>query len=98
LTTSSAAANRQVAWWATDGTNYFFQMYAPSVQTAGTANLYEITQAPVSAKVGLVQISPMPSFILREGYNLFTVTTNIDTGDQWSSIQVFLEEWLWMHT
>lgn len=96
LTTSATVANRQVAVFVTDSVNTTWITSAPTnipaatlAQISGTG-----TSAPLGVITTLINITLPPVLILPPGFTIATLTTGIQAGDQWSSIQFSVEQWL----
>jgi hypothetical protein len=97
LTTSAAVANRQVHALVQDsgGTTYWNES-ALAVQAAGTTVVYSFGPGltPQTTTDG-VQIVGLPSnLILAQTDLIKTATTNIQAGDQWSLINMSVEQLL----
>lgn len=87
LTTSAAVANRNVHIQITDGTgNVFWDCAASAVQAASTTVRYSAcggvqpTFADASAIISLPDV-----MLLQQGWQIKTVTTLIQAGDQWAN-------------
>jgi hypothetical protein len=95
LTTSAAAANRQVFVQIDNGTNVLFRGTADNNQVASTALLYSFgncgyTQpAPNSGVVGI----GIPPIALFSGYRILITAVNLQAGDQFSGLSLAVEDW-----
>jgi hypothetical protein len=92
---SSATANRVPTLQILDEGGVILAAIPPAAaQTA--SHTYTYTFLPNVGVVGSIDanvaVAPLPSFFLRPGYKVVTVTSAIDTGDQYSNIRMIAEQ------
>lgn len=100
LTTNATVANRQVTVFASQGGTKFF--VGPAVQNIPAGTVAQVTAmgvSPVVAADTTKVMIPLPPDLILTGtagfvQTLGVLTGNIQAGDQWSAIQVFVEQWL----
>jgi hypothetical protein len=95
LVTSSAVANRVPVLKVTDGTNTIAQIPEPVSLTASltTTVTWMADGATTSTAItGASVIVNTPKLILPPGFVLSSVTSLIDTGDQWQNVNVTVVE------
>lgn len=96
IQTSAVVATRNVALTLTDGSNLYYR-YGSSVSTAASATRRYMWIRSLGfdggASGGLGTHSPCPSFPLPGGHILSGVTQNMDAGDQWSLIVLYVIEY-----
>lgn len=95
LATDAAAANRRVILVIDNGTNTIYALPSDTLQTASQARLYLFTPQPV-AQFQIVNdfFLPLPILSLAPGYQIFTNTTALQAGDNYSAPQLLVEEWI----
>ena len=94
LVTSATVANRTPHFqFVTPSGDVFFEAVPSAAQTEGATVIYQLTAdsgAPNEGSAvndGIAGLS-LPNFWVEEGTRVKTATTNIEAGDQWSSIYV----------
>ena len=99
LTASAGAANRFVGWNLKDQSGTVVYQY--NLTAALTANLVgtftfseDCTIVPTAFATTNTLLMPMPRAFIPPGWSFGTVTTNIQAGDQWSSVAAYVQEWL----
>ncbi len=96
LTTSAAVGSRQPFLVTDDTVNRtgtFGQNQAIPASTAGTF-VWGAGMSPAAAALS-VGAGGLPSpLLVRGGHRLFSSTSGLDVGDQWSSIAITVEEWV----
>lgn len=94
LATSSAVATRQVYLSVTHGGVEVFRMPAQSTQAASLTYTYQLLPGiPPQTLVSTFPNLPCPvGLILDERWRLASVTTLIDTADQWGPVELLVEE------
>lgn len=88
VVTDATVANRAVALAADDGTDTFWRVGTPALQTAGQTNLYAASHGYGQAQAtGGVNSLPLPGdgLWLQSGWRLRTITDQIQAGDQISA-------------
>jgi hypothetical protein len=97
LTTGAAVANRLVNIDFDDGVNVFFQAGPQFTQVASTIISYDDTglqgQAPIAGSAEVLLAAP-PALYMLAGSRIRSNTVAIQAADQWSAIEVLVEEWL----
>lgn len=97
LTTSSTAANRLVNFQIKDtGTNLIWSFGSQVAQVASTVYVYNASECIVSssaASVTMLVTFPSEMYLL-PGDAISSLTTNLQSGDQWSAIEVLWETWV----
>jgi hypothetical protein len=96
LTTSATVANRFPTILLDDGINLFYRWNSGAAIPASAA--IRIVFAPVNL-AGASDLSINTIFIpdnlfMSQGYRFRTVTTALQAGDQWSSLQYLVQEWI----
>ncbi len=96
LLTSAAIANRQVALVIDDGASTLFTIEAAAVQAAGATVVYDLIPGDtLTALTATHQPVIIPRDLrLLAGWRVRTSTGLLQAGDQWSAIQLMLEEWI----
>lgn len=96
LTCSAAVANRNVLVHVTNGVTERFTASANHASTASSTDRWNWFQAGNTGFNGLNQVNaPWPaSFRVAIGDSIGTVTLGMQAADQWSSICLWVEEWL----
>lgn len=91
LVTDANAANRTVAMTIDDGTTVVQRFASPSLHTASLTWGYTFTAGAVNAAVlGLeVVVGIGTNLLLPSGYRIKTVTTNIQTGDNFGAMTLY---------
>lgn len=96
LTASATAATRTPVLQVREGSNDIMRI-PPSIDA--TANdVIRYTWSPdihTRLTSGTDSNQPAPSFLLTEAMVLETDTANIQEGDQWSDIDIYLQRWPW---
>lgn len=95
LVTSGTAGTRAANLKLTDQTNTIVELAPFATQAASLTATYSWSNGSVSgagSSAGGVITTALPDWALPAGYTITTVTTNIDTADQWSNVVVWLEE------
>ncbi len=95
LTTDDTVANRRVHLRYQDSAKIAMDIFADFVQTASLTRRY--TFAPIGAIPTVNQdddvlVSIPPGIIIPDGNSLRTATDNIQAGDQYSDVQILVEE------
>lgn len=90
LTTNATVANREVSLRINNGTTTFFCSSSTTNQTAGTARGYTYSDfgSPWTGSLAATFMFPLPRIMVGAGYEIFTLTSNIQAGDQWSAAVV----------
>lgn len=98
LGTSVAVANRFPGIFMTDGSFNLFDGRAIAAVAASLTSILQASVMPTYAPPAYgvaTQYVPMPAgIILKAGSIVETKTQNIDAADQWSAINLFVEEWV----
>lgn len=96
LTTSGAGSPRTVMLIIDDGTSELARLQPMATQAISTTVIYTwAAGAGYGGATANGQTMPMPADIyLREAFRLVTVMANLDGGDNYSSPQYLVEEWL----
>jgi hypothetical protein len=99
FTASAAAANRLIGFQVKDQGGAV--VYSYKLTTALTAGLNatfcfqeNITVAPTALATTNSVLMPMPVPYLTGGWSFGTITGNIDVGDQWTALGVWIQEYL----
>lgn len=96
LTTSSAAANRNVSLIVDDGVNLYWSADVGAAVVASTVEA--ITATGTNAPTGVFPTTQSmvmpPTLVMPAGHRIRSSTGNIQAGDQWSAIWLAIEEWL----
>ena len=93
LVTSAAVANRLVTLIVDDGANELFRVNAAVTQAASLTYSYSFASA-VSDTVVPGNVVKLPQLIIKSGYRIRTLTTNLQAGDDWSAMRLLVEEWV----
>ena len=97
LTTSAAVANRQVHALVQDsGGNTTWNSAALAVQAASTAVTYTFGPGltPQTTTDGVAIVGLPSNLIMGNSNKIVTLTTALQAGDQWSAINMNVEQWL----
>jgi len=93
LVTAVAAGNRLVTLIVDDGANELFRVNAAVVQAPSLTYSYSFASA-VSDTVVPGNVVKLPQLIVKSGYRIRTLTTNLAAADDWSAMQLLVEEWV----
>jgi hypothetical protein len=93
LTTGVAVPNRLVTLIVDDGVNELFRVNAAVVQAASLAYSYSFASAG-SDTVVPGNVVKLPELIIKTGYRIRTLTTNLAAADDWSAMRLLVEEWV----
>lgn len=97
LVTSAAVGNRVPVLSINDGVNFLWQNAQVPAQPASTNILYTWSQSAPNAAaaiIGAVGLNLVEAARMQQAWNIFTSTNGILAGDQWSQINLWLEEWI----
>lgn len=96
LNASAAVANRNVALLLDDGANTFFVLQSIAAVTANqNERIVASADLPYVNDNVNTQTIPFPSpTILVSGYHIKSLTANLQAADQWTNIQLVVQEWL----
>jgi len=101
LTTSATAGNRQVVFVFGDGTNNIWRASFSPAQVASTTRTYQLGSrlgyeelATVPLGANAIITSSLPDLVLRGGYTFASSTTGLLVGDQWSTQDIAVEQWI----
>jgi len=96
LVTDATVANRSVRIFFDDGANVYCRGCAAGVQPASATQVYNIGDTGFNAVADAVTDPvPVPSGLrLLAGHRIRSSTANIQAGDNYSAIQMLVEEWL----
>lgn len=95
LVASAAVANRQVALIASSSAGRWYQQAWSVTQTAGqTVDYGAHTAAGTAGAAPGTASVPLPAagLLLLPGFQLSVVTTGIDVADQWSGVNLLIDE------
>lgn len=96
LTTSVAVANRNIEFALTDagGLTVFRAGATASVPASTTAHVTCTPGGTQVSVVGSTLMIPLPALVMMPlNYGFKTITTNLQAADQWSAIQMVVEQW-----
>lgn len=98
FTASAGVANRTVNFQVKDQNGKLAYQYAiGTALTAGQTCTYTFSEdvvTPTSSANGGVVLEPLPSTWFPSDWSFGTVTTNIQTGDQWSVVGAWIQAYL----
>ena len=97
FTTSVTAATRKPCLLLDDGTNVYIRLSISSTQSASLSANYNWLQGQGTIVLdgSLDFLSPLPVNVrLGSGHRIRTTTASIQAGDQWSTIQYLVREWI----
>jgi hypothetical protein len=99
LTASAAAANRLVGWIVKnqEGTTvYQYNMTAALTAGLNATFCYSENTSSVPSAIATTNhlLMPQPVPWIPAGWTFGTNTTNIDVGDQWSAVGIWVQVWL----
>lgn len=96
LVTAAAVATRQVALIVDDGATTLYTIEAASTQLAGITQVYSFIPGDTLTTLIATQqpVFLPPELVLGPGWRIRVSTTALQAADQWSAIQLFLEQWL----
>jgi hypothetical protein len=98
LTTSAVVNTRYPLFIIDDGANMVYDMFLGTI-AAGQSIQLNIGEFPLSMwTVGLTGIVPLPTpSPIAEGWRIRSSTVNLDAGDTWTNIKLWISEWLNPH-
>ncbi len=96
LTTDANVANRRVSiQYRDDSSTVFNRIHINVTQPASTTNTYSfIAGSPTLGNGNADNLGYLPTLILDQGFGILTNTDNLQVGDQFDNIQLYIEEWL----
>lgn len=96
LVTDANPANRRVFVTLSDGANVYLASVSASTQAASSTEYYSVGGHGVSsASVSGVHFVPLPDAIpMFQGWQIDTLTSNMQVGDNYSAPQITVEEWI----
>jgi len=96
LVTSAVAGNRQVSFGVSVGGSNLLIMAANGTQAASLSYTYHLLQGiSAPAVVGDQAYIPWPRALdLSQTWNIFSLTTGLDAGDNWAAPKLYVEEWI----
>lgn len=92
LATSSAVANRTAVLSIGDGDTEFCRIPATGVQAASLTESYTWGVGLDSENTGPSQSQAIPEYVLHAGAIVKSATANVDVGDQWSAVVLYVIE------
>jgi len=94
--TDVTVADRQIYFIISDGANQLFSVVASASQGASLSGFYQFAEyGYASTLVGLQYICTSPLLgSLLQGWRIYTVTGNMQAGDNWGAPQMMVEEWI----
>jgi hypothetical protein len=96
LTCSAVAQDRQISLIIDDGTNIMFQVFTKQNATAGSTKWVSLNSGTAFQDTGDSQIEigiPVHPVLL-QGYRLRTQTFTLDVGDQFTALNLLVEQWI----
>ena len=93
LVTAVAAGNRLVTLIVDDGANELFRVNAAVVQAPSLTYSYSFASA-VSDTVVPGNVVKLPQLLVKSGWRIRTLTTNLAAADDWSAMRLLVEEWV----
>lgn len=95
LITDANVANRIVTLTIDDGTNNLLTIPSDTAQTASLTRYYHYHLQPVPQfLIDAIFSLPLPDLFLAAGFRIQTLTTGLQAGDDFSVIQLLVEEWI----
>jgi len=99
LVTDPTVVDRYVRMVVDDGANILFETILPPAQAESLTRTYVfISGWPLSETafdgVGTIRIPLLPDLIMFQGWRIRTITSNLQTGDDFGAPWLFVEEWL----
>lgn len=94
LVTSAVVANRRAVLRADDQQDVWYAALATADQAASQTMRYgAFAGASPNGLAGVMGTIALPTsgLVLLPGYRLFTVTANLDAGDQWSQVRALVQ-------
>ena len=99
LVSDATVLNRKVRFEVDDGTNVIFPTITGPNHAASSTFVYVPTAGYPVEQAAIhganYYIFPLPmDLVLFQGYQIYTVTANIQAGDDWGAPRILVEEWI----